>query len=123
MIEDKYAKEVLRRLDDFGFRRTHGSTQDEIRLVKKVLVGYENSKPTPSFNEADVTRSFQKIVTRDGHTGVVLSSRNGIHTIYLDEAYGGMAFFECQPDGKYRDDGGEHELDLMNFELLNINNL
>jgi hypothetical protein len=118
MVEEKYAEAALERLVELGFKSMNGSYQVSIRGVLSVLIAYEKSKQIPSFKESDVVRPLQKIVTRCGITGVVVSSTSGLPTIYLDEPHGGISLFEYHEDGTYRDDGGEHSLDLMNFEML-----
>ncbi|WP_460188767.1 hypothetical protein [Thiomicrorhabdus hydrogeniphila] len=117
-IKYEYAEAALKRLNELGFETKQGSYEEDAMAVSSVLVNYELDKPMPSFQETDILRPMQKVITRCGNTGVVVRVDNGIPTIFLDENYGGMSYFECQEDGKYRDDGGEHSLDLMNFSLI-----
>lgn len=119
-IEERYAEAALARLHQLGYKNAEGSHGEEIKRITSVLAEYEMSKPKPSFEEADIVRPMQKIVTRGGITGVVLRMQGSIPVVYLDEVYGGYRVFDYQPDGKYRDDGGEHNLDLMDFTPLNL---
>lgn len=121
MVNSYYVKAVHTKLYEKGIATESMSVQQEERIIASALTDYELMKPKPKFNESDAFKLCQRVITRCGATGIVVKATSTSIVVYLDEPYtSNCSEVEYFLDGKYRDDGGDHSLDLINFELITL---